>query len=209
MKKLVLIGAGGHGRVVADTAEAAGYRDICFLDDSWPSRGTNGDWAIVDRLAGWRELDPEAVALFVSIGDNATRLRLGQEIGAGGRFDMPPIVHPRAIVSSRARISAGAVVMAGAIIQPFAEIARFAIVNTGATIDHDCRVGEAVHVSPGANIAGTVTVGARSWVGIGASVRQNITIGSDVMVGAGAVVVSDIPDETKVVGTPARPASRS
>lgn len=205
MKRLVLIGAGGHGRVAADAAEAFGYRDISFLDDAWQTRATNGDWAIAGSIASWRDIDPETTDLFVTIGDNATRLKLGQEIEADGRFDLPSIIHPNAIVSPRAKIGAGTIVMAGAILQAYAGIGSFVIVNTGATIDHDCAIGDGVHVSPGANIAGTVSVGERSWIGIGASVRQNTRIGSGVMVGAGAAVVADIPNGMTVLGTPAKP----
>lgn len=209
MRRLVLIGAGGHGRVVADTAEALGYCDISFLDDVWETRSTNGDWPITGGVANWRDIDPSSSDLFVTIGDNATRLKLGREIEVDGRFDLPAILHPKAIVSPRARIGAGTAVMAGAVLQAYAGIGRFAIINTGATIDHDCTIGDGVHVSPGANVAGTVSVGEGSWIGIGASVRQNTRIGSGVMVGAGAAVVADIPDGTTVLGTPARPARQS
>ncbi|OXS99390.1 hypothetical protein B7H23_14610 [Notoacmeibacter marinus] len=206
MKTLVLLGAGGHGRVVADAAVMAGWRDVVFLDDGFGSRDTNGVWPIVGPLVKWREMAAQC-DLFVSVGDNGTRLRLFKELASAG-VSLPRIVHPSAVISAHSSIEAGTVIMAGAILQAFAAIGAAGIVNTGATVDHDCRLDNAVHLSPGAHLAGTVSVGERSWIGMGANVRQGINIGADVMVAAGATVVNDVADRTTVMGVPAAPSKR-
>ncbi|RLQ88280.1 acetyltransferase [Notoacmeibacter ruber] len=207
MKPLALLGAGGHGRVVADTAEMAGWRDIVFLDDCFDERANNGVWPVIGPLGKWHEL-MRSHDLFISVGHNQTRQNILSEFNRLN-IRQPTIVHSSASISRHCSLDAGTVVMAGGIVQAFANIGSSVIVNTGATVDHDCQIAEAVHISPGAHLAGTVSVGERSWIGIGASVRQNTSIGADVIVGAGATVVDDIPDETMVTGTPARATLRS
>lgn len=204
MSALVLLGAGGHGRVVADTAEAAGFSSISFLDDAWPQRSKNGDWPIVGKIDHWPDIDA-TTAVFIAIGNNEARLRLGREIEASGRDRVPCIIHPRSVVSPRASIGQGSVVMAGSVVQAYARIGAFAIINTGATVDHDCQIGDGVHVSPGAHLAGTVTVSDEAWIGIGAVVREGCQIGKRTMIGAGATVISDVEDHQTMLGTPARP----
>lgn len=200
MKRLVLIGAGGHGKVVADTAESAGYRSIVFVDKSWPERSEVGRFPIVG-------VDPEDVSepgdeFFCAIGSNARRERLSGDLPGG---PIPVLAHPSAIISPSATIGSGTLLVAGAIVNAHARIGRGVIINTASSVDHDCEIGDFVHISPGARLAGTVSVGARSWIGIGAAVREGTKIGKDVMVGAGAAVVSDIPDGARVGGVPARP----
>jgi sugar O-acyltransferase (sialic acid O-acetyltransferase NeuD family) len=199
-RSLLILRAGGHGRVVADVADMLGYADIQFLDDAWPAKTSTMDWPVVgkDLPAPDAQLD-----VFVGNGVNGERLREVRSLLARG-FTLPTLVHPKAHVSSRARIGAGSLVAAMAVVGVNATLGQAVIINTGATVDHDCVLGDGVHVSPGAHLAGTVTVGNESWIGIGAVVREAIRIGTHVMVGAGAVVVSDIADGVKVMGNPAR-----
>lgn len=204
MKRLALFGAGGHGKVVADAALAAGWREIQFFDDAWPRITANGRWPVLGDMAALLEHSHDFDAALVSIGGCALRWRVQQQIAAAG-MPLATVVHPRACVSQFATLKSGTVVMACAVINVDADIGEACIINTGATIDHDCTLGHAVHVGPGASISGNVVVGAGAWIGVGATVRQGIRIGHEAMVGAGAVVVKDTDDNLTVMGCPAVP----
>jgi len=195
MTKLFIIGAGGHGKVVADTAEAAGYSNINFLDKSWPSRTKNGRWDIIGNPA---RLDG---AVFCAVGSNDIRARIFKEYHLNGS---PALVHPSAVLSPTVTVGSGTLVVAGSIVNADTSIGRGAILNTACSVDHDCNIGDFVHISPGAHLAGDVHVGDGSWIGIGAVVREGVRIGRNVIVAAGAAVVSDIKDGVRVGGVPAR-----
>lgn len=206
MSCLLVVGAGGHGKVVAEAAIASGiWREVAFLDSRFPELRSVLDWLVVgdDRdVASHLAQYPE---IFVAIGDNRTRVeRLRAYLASG--FRVPVIVHPRAWVSPTASIGMGAVVVGGAIVNACASLGRGCIVNTGATVDHDCQLADGVHVSPGAHVGGGSTIGERSWIGIGAAIRHGVRIGADVTVGAGAAVVDDLPSGVKAYGVPARVA---
>jgi sugar O-acyltransferase (sialic acid O-acetyltransferase NeuD family) len=205
--KLLIVGAGGHGRVVADIAASdAGWTEIAFLDDGIPVSQKSGAWPVVGAFLQLASLAEKFDACVVALGDARLRLEhLSQAKAAGYRI--PTLVHPRAVVSRQAQLAEGVIVCAGAVVNIGASIARGAIINTGATVDHDCRLEEGVHVCPGAHLAGKVTIGARSWFGIGAVAKQGIRIGSDVTVGAGAVCLADVKDGATVIGVPAREKS--
>jgi len=203
MKKLAILGASGHGKVVADTAECCGWQSVEFFDDAWPSIQKNGVWPIVgDTIALLKKL-ADFDGVLVAIGNNRIRYAKLLELQAmGGR--LVTLVHPAAVVSRYAEIAEGTVVFAGAVVNAGTIIKPGAILNTGCSVDHDCVLGNAVHISPGARLAGGVCVGDESWVGIGSSVRQLINIGQSVVVGAGSAVVSDIPNGMVVAGVPAK-----
>lgn len=204
MKRLAILGASGHGKVIADAAAAAGWDDLVFYDDDWPRRRTNGRWTVAGDSAVLVDALDEHDGVVVGVGDNRTRLELMRRLTRSDAH-LVSVVHPRAVISRYADIGDGSVAFAGAVINVDSRIGRGCIINTGATVDHDCTLADGVHLSPGAHLAGAVTVGEASWVGIGASVRQRVTIASDVTVGAGAVVVSHVPAAQTVVGVPARP----
>jgi len=203
MKQLAILGASGHGKVVADTAECCGWQSIDFFDDAWPSLGHNGVWPVAGNMTRLIERFAEFDGVVVAIGNNSIRHAKLLQLRAAGA-SLATLVHPAASVSRYASIGFGSVIFAGAVVNADASVGMGAVLNTGCSIDHDCVLGEAVHISPGAHLAGGVHIGDESWVGIGASVRQLVAIGKRVMVAAGAAVVGDIPDDVTVAGVPAK-----
>ena len=203
MTRLLIIGGGGHGAVVAEAAIASGsWSEILFLDDELtgqcvldhPVAGS------VSELSGFLDDNTESL---VAIGNNRQRLELLDRISENDGATAT-VIHPKAWISPSATISPGVVICAGVIVNARASIGPGCILNTGATIDHDCVIHAGAHISPGANLAGCVTIGMRTWVGIGSSVREGINIGKDSIVGAGAAVVEDVNDGVSVGGVPAR-----
>lgn len=207
MKALAIVGAGRHGRVVAECAELLGCSRIgLFYTDTVPSERPD-PWVLEGRQDALMARRGEFDAFVVAIGDNARRLAVHSDLKAAG-LEAKTLVHPRAILSAYATVGVGSVLLAGACAVVGARLGEAVIINTAATVDHDCVLGDGVHVSPGAHLAGGVRVGERSWIGIGAVVRQGVSIGRDAVIGAGAVVVRDVPDGVTVVGNPARPLER-
>ena len=203
MKQLALLGASGHGKVVADAALAAGWQAVVFFDDAWPAVSLNGRWQVVgNTIALLRRLN-EFDGVLVTIGNCAVRWQKQQNLQAAGAR-LATVIHSHACVSPFARLGAGTVVMGGGVVNADAVVGEACIINSGATVDHDCSLAHAVHISPGAHLSGNVTVGACSWVGVGSAVRQGISIGAGVIVGAGTVVVSPVADGLIVIGNPAR-----
>ena len=196
---LIVIGAGGHAKVVVATARAAGFRVVAIADDARERWGAELLGVAVSGPTAPILLDPGAQVV-LAIGDNAARLRLA----GAARCRFASVVHPQAIVDPTVQLGAGSVVFAGAVIQPDTIIGAHAIVNTAASIDHDCRLGQAVHVAPGSRLAGNVTLGDGVFLGIGAVVIPGISIGARTTVGAGAAVVTDLPPGVVAVGVPAR-----
>lgn len=197
MKHLMIIGAGGHGRVVRDIAVKVGYSQVDFLDDadvsSVPTAGKVADFK--------RFLD--TCDFFVAIGNNKVRERLTDELRQSGA-SIATLVHPSAVVDSSAKIGVGTVVMAGVVINADAAIGNGVILNTCSSVDHDCVVQAYCHVAVGAHLCGTVTLGQRTFVGAGATVINNISICEDCMIGAGAVVVRNAEQSGTFLGVPAR-----
>lgn len=203
MKRLALLGASGHGKVVADVALAESWDEVIFFDDAWPERSQNGPWAVAGTGAMLMARLNEFHGVIVSIGDCAIRWNKHLEISeAGGR--LVSVVHPTATISRYASLGIGSVVMAGAVVNVDTHIGQSALINTGATVDHDCRLANGVHICPGAHLSGNVRVGHCSMVGVGVAVKQGITIGSQAIIGAGAVVINHVDDGVIVVGNPAR-----
>ena len=208
MSRLAILGAGGHGQVLAEAAEASGWQEIVFFDQRWREIQTAGalanrQWSLGgtwdDFLTHYKVYDAAAIG----IGDSVKRLTWIDQLTVLN-VNLPVIIHPKAVVSRYAKLGVGTVVFAGAVVQTLASLGRGCIVNTNSSVDHHCKLADGVHVCPGANLAGGVTVGVNSWIGIGSSVKELVTIGSRSTVGAGAAVVSDIPDDVVAVGVPAR-----
>jgi sugar O-acyltransferase (sialic acid O-acetyltransferase NeuD family) len=201
--KLALLGASGHGKVIAEIAELIGYTDVIFFDDGWPAKKQIEAWFIEGDTDSLIERKHQFDACIVSIGNNHVRNKKQHVLEKHG-LCFVSLVHPNAVVSRYASIDMGTVIMAGAVVNAFTKVGRGCIINTGATIDHDCVLGDFVHISPGAHLAGDVSVSAFSWIGIGASVKQGICIGFNAIIGAGSVVISDIPADSVAVGIPAK-----
>ena len=203
---VVLIGAGGHGRVVLDILRTAGiHRPVGFLDADPNLTGTKIDGLpVLGQLNQLPKLKSQKVkGVVISIGDNAPRRQYFRKVQEHG-FDLINAIHPSSSISSTAKFGRNIVVAAGAVISTDVHVGDSAIVNTAAVVDHECRLGTAVHVCPSATLAGRVTVGDEAFVGLGANIIQCLTIGSHAIVGAGAVVIQDVPDHATVVGVPAK-----
>ncbi len=203
MRGLLVVGAGGHGRVVADAARECGtWGRIAFLDACYPGLSRSGDWQVIGEDSDAIGLRQEFPDLVVAIGDAHTRVRLLDNFLSQG-FNLPVIIHPNASVSRGVELGDGCVVLAQAAINFGVVAGRGCIINTSASVDHDCSLGDGVHVCPGVHLSGGVVVGDCSWLGVGAAVIQQVNIGADTTVGAGAVVTGDLPDKVTAVGVPA------
>lgn len=208
MNGLLIIGAGGQGKVVADTAMLLGWKKIAFLDDRAATLPSVLGLPVLGRL---EDLDAQRAAFpsaIVAVGDAGLRVQMTARCRGSG-FEVVSVVHPLAYLSKFASLGAGCAAFAQSAINAGASLGAACIVNTGATVDHDCLIGAGVHICPGAHLAGAVRVGDRTWIGIGATIRQGITIGPDAMVGAGAVVVADVAAGSMVTGVPAKPRKNS
>lgn len=191
---LVIIGAGGHGKVCAEIAELNGYGRIHFLDDS--SEAVSGTTADIPKYL--QDCD-----FFVAIGNNELRKSFIEKI-EGLNGSIATLIHPAACVSPSAVIEKGTAVMAGAVISAASRLGKGVIVNTCSSADHDNVLGNYVHLGVGTHLAGTVEIGECTFVGAGATVINNISICEDCIIGAGATVISDICEKGTYVGTPAR-----
>lgn len=202
-QRLAILGASGHGKVVAESALRAGWASVDFYDDAWPGKRRIGKWVISGDTAALLRDPTRFDGVVVAIGNNEIRMRKIWRLQAAG-LELATIVHPMATISDSARLGPGTVVMAGAVLNADACVGLGAILNTSCSVDHDCVLGDGVHISPGAHLAGDVRVGEQSWVGIGASIRQGVAVGRLVSIGAGAAVVADIADNLIVAGVPAK-----
>ncbi|HRO49506.1 MAG TPA: acetyltransferase [Hyphomicrobium sp.] len=201
---LLVLGCGGHGRVVADAATECGYTHYAFLDDAPQASGKSMlPGLVLGPMAMMEQLVREWGEAIVAVGNCSARLTLFERLRSLG-FETPSIVHPSAVISRNADIGSGVFVAAAAVVSVGAKIGEATIVNTGARVDHDCEIGRGCHIAPGATLSGGVRVGERTWLGTGCAVRQGVTIGADVLVGVGAAVVTDLESGKTYVGVPAR-----
>ena len=202
--KTVIIGAGGHAKVVIDLFRAAGqYHLVGLVDSGAPGSVVNGV-VIIGNDDDLPRLRREGVThAHVAIGNNRVRLKLARALEGMG-FDLANAVSPAAILSPSTKLGRGIAIMAGAVVNADSRLDDACILNTRASLDHDGHLGEGVHVAPGCALAGNVTIGRLSFLGVGTSVIPGIVIGEDAVIGAGACVVRPIPARAKAYGVPAR-----
>ena len=197
-KKLVIIGASGHGKVIADIALKNGYKIVGFLDDN----------DSVKEICGFPVLGSTKIVceykenceFVIAIGNNEIR----EKIATTYDVKWATLIHPAAMIGMQVQVGEGTVIMANAVINPCASVGRHCIINTGAVVEHDNELADYVHISPNATLAGTVCVGKNTHIGVGSCVKNNITICENVIVGAGAVVVKNIAEAGVYVGVPVR-----
>jgi sugar O-acyltransferase (sialic acid O-acetyltransferase NeuD family) len=209
--RILIIGAGGHGRSIADAALSAGHVVVGFVDLHLPlgrrDVGVSSVEVLLSQAQLLKMLDDglaapfDADSVLVGIGANDERLSLVRSLS---RWPMTPLMHPRACVSPAAKFGECTVVMGGAVVGPVRQCGAGVIINSGAIVDHDCEIGDGVHIGPGAVLCGGVAVGEAAFVGAGATIVPNVSVGRRAVVGAGAVVIRDVPDNAVVIGNPAR-----
>ncbi len=204
--KLIIIGAGGHGRVCAEVAQAAGLTVVGFCDTAKDIGESVNAIPIVasgpgDLPGGYA---PSETRLFIAIGDNDRRAELTAE-SEGLGYELPALIHPSVILSETASVAGGTVLMPAVVVNANSRIGRGCIVNTAATLDHDNALEDFVQISPGVHSAGTVNYGARAFVGTGAAIIPGVSIGVGAVVGAGATVIRNVADGERVAGVPAAP----
>ena len=200
--KLIIIGASGHGKVVADIAiKMNKWQSIAFLDDD-ESIKTSMGLEVIGRTADAFTYKDEA-DFFVAIGSNTTREKIQEKLIEQG-INVICLIHPSAVIGTNVEIGFGSVVMAGVVINSSSRIGNGCIINTSSSIDHDNVIENYVHISPGVRTAGSVSIGKGTWLGIGSVISNNVNICSGCKVGAGAVVVKDITEPGTYVGVPVR-----
>jgi sugar O-acyltransferase (sialic acid O-acetyltransferase NeuD family) len=207
--RILIVGAGGHGRVVLDILTQAGARPLGFLDNNLAIRGRRIDGLPVyggtDDMARFaRELD--ATGVVIAIGDNGVRRGLAREAAALG-LTLANAIHPSASIANTVSLGRNVVVAAGVVVCAHCQVGDSVILNTGCIVDHQTMIGEGAHVCPGSRVAGRVKIEAGAFLGIGSTVIPSVTIGCEAIVGAGAVVIEDVPPMATVVGVPARQIS--
>ncbi len=204
IEQLVIIGAGGHGKVVADAAlKQENIVAVNFIDGRYPALSSQfgldvlGDDSIIPSLI------EKGACFIVAIGDNAIRASKYQHLKQLNA-NIATVVHPAAVISKGVTIGKGSVVLAGAIINADTQVGNNVIVNTGAVIEHDCFIADHCHIAPRSAMTGGCRIGESSLLGVGACVIPGKSIGANTVIGAGATVISNILDNKVAVGIPAR-----
>jgi sugar O-acyltransferase (sialic acid O-acetyltransferase NeuD family) len=194
--KYILIGGGGHARVVLDCLQEQGVSVMGLFDPKFSGQSL---YDVVQMGVYDPQFEPTALAV-IAIGDNAIRKRLVPTIN----HSFGSVIHTSSVISQRAQLGQGNMIFHGTIVQAQTVIGDHVIINTGARVDHDCFVSGYAHIGPGVILCGNVTVGEGAFVGAGATVIPGKKIGAWSTIGAGAVVIQDVPDYAVVVGTPGR-----
>lgn len=204
-RDLLIIGAGGHGRVCAEIAQAMDFRVVGFCDAAMKAGAqVNGIPVVASSLEeAFSRGRITGAAVFVALGDNARRMELLDEAHGRG-LDCPALVHPSAVVSPSCVVGPGSVLVAMAVANANTHIGRGCILNTACTVDHDNRLADGAQLCPGVHAAGNVTIGPRAFIGTGAVIIPGMTIGANAVVAAGAVVTANVADSEHVAGVPAR-----
>ncbi len=199
-KKLIIIGAGGHGKVIADIAiKMNRWESIAFLDDDL-NKSPMG-LKVIGKATDAGQYKEHA-EFFVAVGNNATRKTIQEQLEKENIM-MAKLIHPQAVIGMDVKIGDGTAIMAGVVINSSTQVGKGCIINTACSVDHDNDIENYVHLSPGVRLGGSVKVGKKSWLGIGSVVINNINICNDCIIGAGAVVIKNITEPGTYVGNPA------
>lgn len=193
MNDMYLYGAGGHASVIIDILKANNIEVRAVIDDNPLLTSIDGLPVICPSL----NISP----LIISIGDNSIRKAIAEKYDV----EYGKAIHPSAIIAETVNVGVGSVIMHGAIIQAHSNIGKHCIINTKASIDHHCVIEDYCHIAPSATICGNVHISSGTFIGAGAIIIQGIKIGRQAIIGAGAVVTTDVPDNSTVVGIPAKP----
>ncbi|MET3697642.1 UDP-perosamine 4-acetyltransferase [Bacillus oleivorans] len=207
-KPLIIIGNGGHSRVLVDILQLQKRDIIGFVA---PDHEVNPyQIPYLGKDNNILEYSPKEIELINAIGSvTNTDLRKNLfEYFKSKNYSFSNVIHPSAVISGSVTLGEGVQILAGSVIQAFSEIADNTIINTFASVDHDCEIGKHCHIAPGTILSGGITVGEGTHIGTGATVIQNVHIGKKVLIGAGSLVLHDIADNKKVYGTPAKEVSR-
>ncbi|WP_452603022.1 acetyltransferase [Pontimicrobium sp. MEBiC06410] len=199
-KQVFLYGASGHSKVIINTLELLGISIARIFDDD-----LNKKELLSYKVNRFNKLLIQNIPCIISIGNNIIRKKIAENYK---ELKFLSINHPSAIIDKSVNIGEGTVVMAGVVVNSSSIIGKHCIINTTASIDHDCLINDFVHISPNATLCGNVTVGQCSQIGAGSVIIQGVTIGDNVIVGAGSVVLEDVPNDTIVVGNPAKPINK-
>jgi len=200
--KLIIVGAGGHGKVCADIASKMGkWNTINFLDDEISNINFD-DFHIIGNLSDVAKYI-DSHDFFVAIGNNEVRYKILQDL-VKKNANITTLIHPSSIMGLECTIGDGTVIMPGVVINCCTKIGDGCIINTSVSIDHDNKIGNFVHISPGAHLSGTVEVQDFTWVGAGVVIKNNLMITNNCIIGAGALVVKDIDEIGTYIGVPAR-----
>lgn len=197
-KKVVIIGAGGHGKVIADIVRKNGDTVECFLDDAYTVDTEFYGSNLIGKTEKYKAFTD--CYFFIAIGNNGIREKITNSLNC----KWYTAVHPSAQISDSVKIGEGTCVMANAVINADTVVGKHTIVNTGAVIEHDCKIGDFCHISPSATVCGVTVLGKSVWVGAGATIRNVLTICDNVTIGVGAAVVGNIDESGAYVGVPAR-----
>lgn len=202
VKRLIIAGAGGHGKVLADIADKMEiYKYIAFLDDNESIKSVMG-YPVIGTM-DFSDFQKETDEIIVAVGNCHIRKKLQTKYESIG-IKIATLIHPTAIIGSNVIIDSGTVIMAGVVINCDASIGKGNIINTCASVDHECMIEEFVHISVGTHLCGNVHVGKECWIGAGSVISNNISVCSECMIGAGAVVVKNIEKSGTYVGVPVR-----
>lgn len=210
MKDIVIIGAGGHAKVVADIILKRkkllneNLNVVGFLDDGYKNLKYNsifdipvlGDTTLVEKFE-----EEKHYSYVIAIGNNQVREKISTKFI---KLDYYTVIHPKAVIGTEVIINAGTVVMANVVVNSATIIGKHCILNTGSIIEHNSNIKDYCHISPSAVLCGTVNVGKKSWIGAGSIIIQNKNIGENSIIGAGSVVIGDVSDNCTVVGNPGK-----
>ena len=204
---LLVLGCGGHGKVIAETIILEGiYKKLAFIDDIYKEPGEKiFNLPLIGKLESVfnKKILKDYPNAIVGIGDSILRIRWLNILKNFG-FKIPIIKHPTAWVAPSSKIEYGTVIFANSTVQTNTCIKRGVIINTASSIDHDCLIGEGTHICPGVNLAGDIKIGNNCFIGIGSSISNGITIKNNVILGGGSFLMNDLPENTKALGVPAR-----